>query len=75
MSNRIKNKHSLTLSDKEAEPVKQIMEETGLSFSASQGLLNRFTNEHYLVNSVLVYYQNGYRMEDGRYKDGIKQED
>jgi hypothetical protein len=57
---------STTLSNEAIEPVKEIMEHTGLNFSAAQELLNRFIGENFLTASVVVYFNNGYEIIDGR---------
>ena len=69
-----KPKVSMTLSEKAIAAIKVVAEETGLTFSSAQELIDNYIDDNYLTASVVVYYTNGYKIEDGRYKDGVVQD-
>lgn len=63
----------MTLSEKAIGAAQSVADETGLTLSSAQELINNYINDNYLTASVIVYYTNGYKVEDGRYKNGTKQ--
>ncbi len=67
-----KKQLSITLSEKACETIGVLVDETGLTASTAIELAMNYIEDQYLTAPVVVYYNNGYKIPDGRYNGGIR---